>query len=426
MPADFDSLNANFALKSGTNSSSGLRKSLLFARKSSDELFSLVKREAIYERPIPQRHRLVFYLGHLEAFDWNLIGAGQFGLRSLNSEFDQPKHWPDVDDILRYNAAVRKRIDECLKTEISTQLLSAAIEHRLMHAETFAYLLHALPFEHKHGQHLVAGTETRQIENFAILIPAGVATLGAERNENRFAWDNEFDLHQVHVPQFSIQKYKVTNAELAEFVRAGGYQERSLWSVQGWQWIQKAGIKHPGFWISRSGGWTLRTMFAEIPFQPNWPVYVSHAEAEAYARWIGKVLPTEPQFHRAAFGLPEDSAERDFPWGATLPGRMHGTFNCQSWSPVDVDRHPAGESAFGVSGLVGNGWEWTSTLFAPFPGFEPFDFYKGYSAPFFDDQHYVLKGGSPRTSAVFLRRSFRNWFQSYYPNIYAGFRCVEN
>jgi formylglycine-generating enzyme required for sulfatase activity len=91
-----------------------------------------------------------------------------------------------------------------------------------------------------------------------------------------------------------------------------------------------------------------------------------------------------------------------------------------------VDAHPAGQSAFGVAGLVGNGWEWTSTKFGPFPGFEAFPFYPGYSANFFDGEHYVMKGASSRTASLLLRRSFRNWFQPFYPNIYAGFRCVEN
>jgi formylglycine-generating enzyme required for sulfatase activity len=91
-----------------------------------------------------------------------------------------------------------------------------------------------------------------------------------------------------------------------------------------------------------------------------------------------------------------------------------------------VGTHPAGASAFGVQDLVGNGWEWTQTEFAPFPGFKPMSFYPGYSANFFDGKHYVMKGGSPRTAACMLRPSFRNWFQPHYPYVYATFRCVED
>jgi formylglycine-generating enzyme required for sulfatase activity len=154
-------------------------------------------------------------------------------------------------------------------------------------------------------------------------------------------------------------------------------------------------------------------------------VYVSHAEASAYARYVGKSLPTEAQFHRAAYGTPEGS-ERAYPWGSSPPDPERGNFDFQYWDPVAVASYPGGRSALGVDDLIGNGWEWTSSLFAPLTGFEPFPFYPGYSANFFDGQHYVMKGGSPRTAACMLRRSFRNWFQAHYPFVYASFRCVAN
>jgi formylglycine-generating enzyme required for sulfatase activity len=157
----------------------------------------------------------------------------------------------------------------------------------------------------------------------------------------------------------------------------------------------------------------------------DWPVYVSHAEASAYCRWAGKRLPTEAQWHRAAYGTP-GGTENDFPWGAAPPEVIHGNFNFANVNPSSVDGHPGGVSGFGVFDLVGNGWEWTASPFAPFPGFQPFPFYPGYSASFFDGQHYVMKGGSPQTAACMLRRSFRNWFQPHYVYMYAKFRCVKD
>lgn len=152
-------------------------------------------------------------------------------------------------------------------------------------------------------------------------------------------------------------------------------------------------------------------MFEEVPLPLDWPVYVSHANATAYAEWAGKSLPTEAQFHRAASGIPAPDT---------------GNFDFKQWTPAPVHAHPQGRSEFGVHDLVGNGWEWTSTTLGPFPGFERFSFYPGYSADFFDGTHFVLKGGSPRTAVCLLRPSFRNWFQPDYPYIYAIFRCVEN
>ena len=168
-----------------------------------------------------------------------------------------------------------------------------------------------------------------------------------------------------------------------------------------------------------------RTMFDEVPLPMDWPVYVSQAEAHAYARWAGKRLPTEAQWHRAAYGT-ADASERNYPWGDADPNAKFGNFDFAGWNPTPVNAFPQGKSAFGVTDLMGNGWEWTSTKFGPFPGFEPFPFYRGYSADFFDGKHFVMKGGSARTAACMLRRSFRNWFQPHYQYVYAGFRCVSS
>ena len=412
------------------------------ARMLTDDLFRLVQPDALYDRPISERHRIVFYLGHLEAFDWNLICAHSFGMDSGQKELDrlfafgidptsgdlpddQPDDWPREPEIRQYNAKIRASVDRCLDRASGDQLFWVVIEHRLMHAETLTYMLHWLPFSQKRVERFLVDADTRRAAARQVEIPAGIATLGISRNAGRFGWDNEFNAHQVDLPAFSIDMHKVTNAEYLEFVSAGGYQERSLWSEAGWEWIAKDGIQHPKFWVARGDGWFCRTMFADVPLPLAWPVYVSHAEAAAYARWKGKSLPTEAQFHRAAFGTPNGS-ERLYPWGNAEPERQHGNFDFYRWNPTRVDAHPAGQSAFGVAGLVGNGWEWTSTKFGPFPGFEPFPFYPGYSANFFDGEHYVMKGASARTASLLLRRSFRNWFQPFYPNIYAGFRCVEN
>ena len=150
------------------------------------------------------------------------------------------------------------------------------------------------------------------------------------------------------------------------------------------------------------------------------PVFVSHAEARAYACWAGKTLPSEAQWHRAAYGT-ADGSERDYPWGRELPQNARSR-----WEPPPMGMSPQLKSAFGVEDLIGTGWEWTSTQFAPFPGFRIVAAYPGYSANFFDGMHYVMKGGSTRTAVCMLRRSFRNWFQPHYQYVYAGFRCVKD
>jgi gamma-glutamyl hercynylcysteine S-oxide synthase len=164
-------------------------------------------------------------------------------------------------------------------------------------------------------------------------------------------------------------------------------------------------------------------MFDDVPLPADWPVYVSHAEASAYAKWAGKSLPSEAQWHRAAYGT-IGKCENKYPWGSAAPDARFGNFDFHRWDPAPVNSSPEGRSAFGVDDMLGNGWEWTSTLFAPFPGFKAFPFYAGYSADFFDGKHFVMKGGSPRTASCMLRPTFRNWFQAHYQYVYTGFRCV--
>jgi formylglycine-generating enzyme required for sulfatase activity len=284
------------------------------------------------------------------------------------------------------------------------QSVHIAIEHRLMHAETLAYMLHNLPYDRKIPPAAPAQANSVPPPARMIEIPGGMATLGRKRG-NGFGWDNEFDEHTVQVHPFAIGKHKVTNREYLDFVAAGA--------------------NPPYFWTRRGGEWFHRGMFSEILAPWDWPVYVTHNEAAAYAAWKGASLPTEAQFHRAAFGTPRES-ERLYPWGDNEPDSSRGNFDFAHWDPVPVSATPAGDSAFGVSQLVGNGWEWTSSVFEPFAGFEPFPTYPGYSANFFDGEHFVIKGGSARTAAALLRRSFRNWFRPRYPYVYAGFRLVEN
>jgi|ERR1022692_637507 ergothioneine biosynthesis protein EgtB len=430
------------------------------ARQQTDDVFALVKTDSLYERPIAERHRIIFYIGHLEAFDWNLFRERALGLKSFHPEFDrlfafgidpvggglptdQPADWPSVEAVRDYVRRIRTTLDEKLADAIADShlstsngfplhtLLNVAVEHRLMHAETLAYMLHQLPLYRKVRHTESLNAVTSPVAHRSIEIPAGPVTLGLPRRSGLFGWDNEFEAHAVNVPAFAIDQYKVTNRQYLEFINAGGYETRAFWcdgdnsNSWDWNWKSERGISRPAFWKGEGDGWLYRTMFEDIPLPLDWPVYVSQAEAKAYARWAGKSLPTEGEWQRAAFATPRGD-ERAYPWGREEPADTFGNFDFTRWSPVTVNAFPAGQSAFGVHAMLGNGWEWTSTEFAPFPGFEPFSFYRGYSADFFDGKHFVMKGGSARTAACMLRRTFRNWFQAHYQFIYTGFRCVSH
>lgn len=371
-------------------------ETLARAREETDALFRLVRPDSFYERPIPERHRIIFYLGHLEAFDWNLIGPA-LGKPPIDAELDRlfafgidpppgqlpqdrPSDWPSVEHVERYCRRVREAVDA---VEIPDELRHVALEHRLMHAETLAYILHQLPYERKLAPEEAPPIEARApLSTGMIDIAAGPARLGRTPAEG-FGWDNEFAAHVVNVPAFSIARHKVTNGEYLDFVREGGAPSF--------------------FWVERGGEWCYRGMWREIPLPLDWPVYATHDQATAYANWRGMRLPAEAEWSRAACGAAV-SRNVDF----------------ASWDPIPVE-----EDGPGLQQMVGNGWEWTSSVFAPFPGFRPFPFYPNYSEPFFDGRHFVLKGASPRTAACFLRASFRNWFRASYPYLYATFRLVN-
>lgn len=436
---------------------------LAAARRRTDEIFSVVRPEHLYDRPIAERHRIVFYIGHLEAFDWNLFHDRVLKLKSFHPEYDrlfafgidpvggglpddQPSDWPSLAAVHDYVSRVRNILDDKLSDALAdpydrrfeafplSTLLNVAIEHRLMHAETLAYMLHQLPLKHKISppadQRVFppASPDHRSIE-----IPASPVTLGLARSSGKFGWDNEFESHTVDVPSFAIDQFKVSNGQYLEFVQAGGYDTPSFWEHPNqnvdkntdWMWKTENNISHPAFWKRDADQWIYRAMFEEIPLPLDWPVYVSQAEANAFAKWAGKSLPSEAEWQRAAYSTAGGS-QRSYPWGDETPrAELHlGNFDFAGWNPTPVNAFPKNRSAFGVCGMLGNGWEWTSTVFAPFPGFEPFPFYRGYSADFFDGKHFVMKGGSARTAAGMLRPTFRNWFQSHYQYMYAGFRCV--
>lgn len=391
------------------------------ARAATDKVFALVQPDWLYDRPIPLRHRLIFYLGHLEAFDWNLTVAHGVASKRFDPELDRlfafgidpapgqplsdaPSDWPELSQVRDYCERTRAAVDE-FWSALPVQLQHTCREHRLMHAETIAYLLHNME-HHKLARHLSKDPEIGAATTGGrVPIPGGRATLGMRSGEG-FGWDNEFEQHQVTVEDFSIDRHKVTNGAYLAFVEAGA--------------------EPPHFWLREAGVWYLRRMFDRVPLPLDWPVWVTHEEAAKYAGWAGGGLPTEAQWHRAAYGT-TGSAERAYPWGNArpIPG-VHGAFGLDRWDPCSPGAYPDGASAFGVHDLIGNGWEWTSTPFGPFPGFSPFSFYPGYSADFFDGEHYVLKGASPCTPTAFLRRSFRNWFRPNYPYVFAGFRCAYN
>jgi|WetSurMetagenome_2_1015567.scaffolds.fasta_scaffold54060_2 gamma-glutamyl hercynylcysteine S-oxide synthase len=424
-------------------------------RARSRAVFDLVSEDVRLERPIALRHPIIFYEGHIPAFYVNTLLKKGLGLRGIDEALERLfargidpdseaaaderriAQWPAREELDEFVLAADAAIEGALaNADIDrptnpvlrdAQAVWTSLEHEAMHQETLLYILHRLPHEAKRRPPTATTSDARGVgrrEPFEfVAVPAGHATLGLDRDAG-FGWDNEFDEHTVHVPAFGITRRKVTNADWLEFIDAGGYRQQILWTPADWEWVTSSGLASPPFWVRRDGRWYWHGMFEDVALPPEWPVYVTQAEAAAFARWKGGRLPTEAEFHRSAFGAP-DGEERALPWGDAPPDSTRGHVDFAGWDPAPVGTHPAGASAWGIDEPIGNGWEWTSTVFGPFTGFEPMPSYPEYSADFFDGQHYVMKGASPATARELIRRSFRNWFRPQYPYVYAGFRVVR-
>jgi len=379
-------------------------------RARTRRIFELITPDAYYDRPIALRNPIVFYEGHLPVFSVNTLVKLTLDGTGIDPYFEtlfergidpdsetvvkSPTDlWPARADVQAYGTEADALIERTFANgnieADGGEAVFTIIEHELMHQETLLYMFHELPCAKRaarSAQRAAAPVRRQPPAARSVHIPRGRATLGQPRGA--FGWDNEFPELVVDVDAFEIDAHNVTNGDYLEYVEA-------------------TGANAPHFWKRVDGTWHRRGLFELAPLPLNAPVYVTHVEAAAYARWRGARLPTEAEYHRAA--------ESDEP--------PRGNFDFQHWDPVDVGCYPP--SAWGVYDLVGNGWEWTATPFGPFPGFEPMASYRVYSSDFFDGAHFVMKGASPVTPRELVRRSFRNWFRPNYPYVYATFRCAR-
>ena len=403
-------------------------------RARTAELFDLIVEDAYYEQPIALRHPVVFYEGHLPAFSLNTLVKKAHGQRGVDERLEQlfargidpdeaagaaaTPQWPSREEVRAFVDECDARVLDALANRSlevpGHPLLDRAdavytiLEHEAMHQETLLYMWHRLPYDRKRAPSgYRPRTDGPPVQQQSVHLDGGRVRLGAARGSIPFGWDNEFGEAVADVAPFSIDRYDITNGQFLEFVDAGGYTQPALWSAADWAWLQEHRIEHPAFWERDNQRWYWRGMFELIPLPLAWPVYVSHAEATAYARWKGRRLPTEAEFQFAATPFP-------------APGLCDfASFEPQ---PVGLDSHS--RTATGLDDLVGNGWEWTSTVFGPFPGFQASASYPEYSADFFDESHFVMKGASPVTARELVRPTFRNWFRPRYPYVYATFRLA--
>jgi iron(II)-dependent oxidoreductase len=257
-----------------------------------------------------------------------------------------------------------------------------------------------------------------------VLVPAGPFTMGTSTDP--WALDNERPAHRVELPAYWIDAAPVTNGQYQEFIAEGGYTDPRWWTGAGWAHRTEAGLTAPLHWRPEGSGWVYRRFGRWSPVRADEPVvHVCCHEAEAYAAWAGKRLPTEAEWEKAARYDPATGRSRRYPWGDADPTERHANLGQRHLGPAPVGAYPAGASPLGVHQLVGDVWEWTADTFRGYPGFAAFP-YREYSEVFFGPEHRVLRGGSFGTDRAACRGTFRNWDYPIRRQIFSGFRCARD
>ncbi len=370
-----------------------------------------------------------WHLGHIAFTEAYWILERSAGLPSVFPEYHKlfaadglPKcdraNLPPLPEIYDYLDTVRTQVLTYLETaplEKQERLWRFLLQHESQHTETIAFVLqlqrwHLLERHQEMWARGCAENLPSSLEPPAemIEIPAGEFEMG---NDSIDALDNERSLHRVYLDTYWIDRYPVTCGQYRVFVEAGGYQNSHWWSPAGWQWLQENPVAQPLYW-------------SDAPTWDNHPVCgVSWYEAEAYARFVGKRLPTEAEWEKAASWDAAAGRRQTYPWGDAEPQTQRCNHDNIAGQTTPVNTYPLGQSAFGCYDMLGNVWEWTASVFDGYQGFVSYP-YVGYSQIYFDGQHQVLKGGSWATRPWALRSSFRNWYHPGVRQILAGFRCA--
>jgi len=422
-----------------------LIQQLTDARARTCALIDQLSEEQLTGPKLPTVNPLRWEIGHAAYFYEFWILRHHYKEPPLISDIDElfdsihiphESRWdlqlPTVADTIKYMQQVKDRVVHYLsngkKDAVRDYLTQYAIFHEDMHCEAFTYTRQTLQYpEPKIPLNHKSTVDTNQAVGDAF-IPEGFFNLGADASDN-FIFDNEKWAHQNKVAPFEISRTAVSNQEYIQFVNAGGYSQRECWCKEGWSWLNKNNIKHPVYWRfnKKSDHWEVRWFDQWSKLQQNSAVVnVNWYEAMAYCRWAGRRLPTELEWEVAASAVPTPdnsmltSEKRYFPWGNSPVTSRHANFNGETLGPVDVNAHPQGDSAFGCRQMLGNVWEWTSTVFYPYPGFVP-DMYEDYSQPLFGKTR-VLRGGCWATRARLMRNTWRNYYAAERNDVFAGFR----
>ncbi|MGF1485543.1 MAG: SUMF1/EgtB/PvdO family nonheme iron enzyme [Prochloraceae cyanobacterium] len=396
-------------------------------RRNTLELLAKVDPQSFCTQAHPDFSPVGWHFGHIASIESYWILEKYARIAPIYPEYRQlfaadglPKyqrqHLPAQEVIQDYLDRVRKEVLTYLEIapiKKEERLWRWLLQHETQHNETINLVLQLLRSRSDRGNITLnfpndSPSIKRSIASEMVKIPAGKFKIG---NNSIEAMDNEKPAQIIHLDSYYLDRYPVTCKQYGQFMAAGGYQNRQWWSDEGWQWLSLNPVSQPLYW-SNSSDWD------------NYPVCgVSYYEARAYANYLGKRLPTEAEWEKAATYNPHTQTKQIYPWGNEPPSAKTCNHNTIVGHTTPVNAHPLGKSPIGCYDMLGNVWEWTASIFQPYSGFKSYP-YRGYSRVYFDNQHYVLRGGSWATLTWGLRSTFRNWYHPHVRQILSGFRCA--
>ncbi len=394
----------------------------------------------------PLMSPIIWDIGHIAHFEelWltrNLEGPIEFSeMPGMYNPFEHPRATraslpiPPLSQMLDRLNEIRERVLQRLDSiefDETNPLLARGyvyhmvLQHEYQHNETILQTLQL-----KQGEPYLPPRRSYRDDsinagqwNGMVTIPAGRYSIGTDDRSE--AYDNERPRHSIQLGAFEIDRSPVTNGDYLQFIADGGYSEPIHWSGAGRKWLAESGAFAPKYWNRDGDAWMSRSMDRIAAVNPDKPVcHVCFHEAEAFAAWAGKRLPTEPEWEVAASWDPVTGSNRIFPWGDTISSAKANVDQLR-FDTSPIGSYESNVSPLGCYGMIGDVWEWTSSDFCGYPGFESFP-YREYSEEFFGSDYKVLRGGSWATRPGAIRNSFRNWDYPIRRQIFSGFRCVRS
>jgi iron(II)-dependent oxidoreductase len=416
------------------------------ARARTLHLVEPLSSEDLHRQHDPLMSPIMWDLGHIAHFEelWlvrNLDGPVEFGeMPGIYNPFEHPRRVRGeltllpLEECRRLMGEIRSRVLERMSRVTSSDdnpllrdgyVYSMVLQHEYQHNETMLQALQlkqGAPYRAPRGYAVPAAPKADRAR--MVRFPGGTVKLGT--GDRTRAYDNERPAHATTVAPFAIDVFPVTNGDFLEFIRDDGYQRQELWTDAGRQWLAEAKATSPKYWLRDGDEWCVRVMDDVRSVAPNLPVcHVSYHEADAFARFAGKRLPTEQEWEVAAGWDASAQRMRAFPWGDDPATPSHANVDQLSFATAPVGAYEKNWSPLGCYGMIGDAWEWTSSDFHPYPGYEMFP-YPEYSQVFFGSEYKVLRGGSWATRPGAIRNSFRNWDYPIRRQIFSGLRCAKN